>query len=272
MKDEKEQPHFEQHEYFSKIFDETRVFTESLLKENERLRKALLKIKLDTHEQQKADTTSSKLALTEAENTQLKQKLFQLEQDLAEVEQENREFAERYISIEQQNNNLASLYVASYRLHATLRFSQVVTIIKEIIVNLIGSEVFGIYLAEEKGRLLLCESEGLNKEKMGEIPFDEGIEGNVARSGEGFFLREPKRPGETQPVACVPLRIHDECIGVIAIYELLGHKKQLEALDFELCSLLASHAATAIYSAQLFSQVERKLDTYKDLMALITSS
>ena len=40
------------------------------------------------------------------------------------VEEENKEFADRYIEIEEQNNNLANLYVASYQLHSTLDYQR----------------------------------------------------------------------------------------------------------------------------------------------------
>jgi hypothetical protein len=58
------------------------------------------------------------------------------------VEAENKEFADRYLEIEEQNNNLANLYVASYQLHSTLDYKEVVRIVQEIVINLIGAEVF----------------------------------------------------------------------------------------------------------------------------------
>ncbi len=77
------------------------------------------------------------------------------------VEEENKEFADRYIEIEEQNNNLANLYVASYQLHSTLDYREVVRIVQEIVINLIGAEVFHVFIVSEKTGLLEVEiSEG----------------------------------------------------------------------------------------------------------------
>jgi nitrate/nitrite-specific signal transduction histidine kinase len=53
------------------------------------------------------------------------------------VEEENRDFAKKYIEVEEENNNLANLYVASYQLHSTLDYEEVLRIVLEIIINLI---------------------------------------------------------------------------------------------------------------------------------------
>src|ERR1051326_6404126 len=50
------------------------------------------------------------------------------------------DFSSRYIDVEQQNTNLANLYVATYQLHGTLDRDRVLAAIKEVIINLIGSE------------------------------------------------------------------------------------------------------------------------------------
>ena len=63
------------------------------------------------------------------------------------------------LEIEQQSSNLANLYVASYRLHGSVERSEVLQVIQEIIINLIGSEELGIYELDEK--LLAALVEGM---------------------------------------------------------------------------------------------------------------
>ena len=46
----------------------------------------------------------------------------------------------------------------------------------------------------------------------------------------------------------------------------------LSAVDYELFSLLAAHAATAIFSSKLYSQSERKLNTIQSFLDLLTTS
>src|SRR5207253_5704035 len=100
-----------------------------------------------------------------------------LRKRLGALEEENKDYASRYTEIEHQNNNLATLYVASYQLHSTLDFREVIQIVQEIVINLIGAESFAILLLDEKTnelKTIACEGEDV-------IP---GIEGISARLGE----------------------------------------------------------------------------------------
>ena len=92
---------------------------------------------------------------------ELEERLAEMEARHRKVEEENKEFADRYIEIEEQNNNLANLYVASYQLHSTLDYDEVLRIVQEIVINLIGAEAFHILMVGEKtGQLELECSEG----------------------------------------------------------------------------------------------------------------
>ena len=77
--------------------------------------------------------------------TQLEEENRILKERYKEVEAENRDFASRYVEVEEENNNLANLYVASYQLHSTLDFKEVVRTILEIVINLVGSDQFAIF-------------------------------------------------------------------------------------------------------------------------------
>ena len=71
------------------------------------------------------------------------------------------------------------------------------------------------------------------------------------------------------PLICIPLKIKEHVIGVIAIYKLLVQKPELTAVDYELFSMLAGHAATAVFSSQLYSHSERKLSTIQSFLDLL---
>ena len=81
---------------------------------------------------------------------ELEERLAELDARYRKVEEENKEFADRYIEIEEQNNNLANLYVACYQLHSTLDYKEVVRIVQEIVINLIGAEAFHLFIVNEK--------------------------------------------------------------------------------------------------------------------------
>jgi GAF domain-containing protein len=103
---------------------------------------------------------------------------------------------------------------------------------------------------------------------------DKGIIGTVARTGENYYesdLENFMAVSEHHPIVCIPLKINDHVIGVIAIFSLMEQKKKkLSSVDFELFSMLAGHAATAIFSSKLYSQSERKLSTIQGFIDLLS--
>src|SRR5215203_3882351 len=159
-------------EFFG-MFVKAKEFTEELLKENERLRFKIAHL-------EKEEGLAERIR-------DLEERLAQTEERYRKVEEENKEFADRYIEIETQNNNLANLYVASYQLHSTLDYKEVIRIVQEIVINLIGAEAFHLFMVSEKtGRLDLEISEGQQAPMM-TIPMGEGVIGDAARTGENYF-------------------------------------------------------------------------------------
>jgi transcriptional regulator with GAF, ATPase, and Fis domain len=262
---------------FFQIFTKAKEFTEELLKENERLRFKIASIE-----------SAGGAALADERVRELGTRVRELEERLADmgaryrkVEEENKEFADRYIEIEEQNNNLANLYVASYQLHSTLDFREVIQIVQEIVINLIGAEAFAILLLDEKtNELKTIASEGddvmPNVDQIS-IRLGDGVMGQVARTGESYYINQDIDADSgaitiDKPLAAVPLKIKEHVIGLIAIYKLLQQKDSFSAVDYELFSLLAAHAATAIFSSKLYSQSERKLNTIQSFLDLLTTS
>src|SRR5260370_37736893 len=221
-------------EKFLELLNKSRDFTEELLRDNERLRGRL-----------------------------------------GALQEENKDYATRYTEIEAQNANLAGLYVASYQLHSTLDFREVIQIVQDIIVSLIGAKSYAILLLDENTselRTIACDGEDAMPgcEEIS-THLGVGILGSVARSGDSFYLSDGSVSLD-RPLAAIPLKIKDQVIGVIAIYRLLDDKHVFTAVDYELFALLAAHAATAIFSAQLYAQSERKLNTIQSFLDLLTTT
>jgi nitrate/nitrite-specific signal transduction histidine kinase len=256
---------------FIRLFEEGKQFTEDLLKENERLRRLVAKLKAGSEKSTQGPgdrVMADKIQSLESENRQFREELDQLKVAYEEAEQENQEFAQKYVEVEQQNQGILNLYVASQRLHSTLEFKEVINNIKEIVINLIGSEMFGIFVKDEKSNeLTLLDQEGLEGVKIHPIPVEFEPVDAAVKSGEPFF---PQSTGnKNDPIAYIPLRMEGQLLGMILIYELLQQKDGFSSLDRELFSLIADHAATAIYCAQLHSQSERKLSTMQNLLELL---
>ena len=252
-------------------------FTKELLSENERLRRRLAELEEVQQNAARNPEDWEKLRHELLGRIHgLEQEHASLRERLHEVEVENHGFATRFLEIEQENNNLANLYVASCQLHSTLEVDEVVRIIIEILINLIGADVFAIYLLdEERQELRAVAAEGLEAASVPACRVGEGRLGKAVASGatqtfdappaEGLRGRDPERP-----IVCIPLRLERRAIGAIAIFGLLQQKESFSALDQELFDVLAGHAASAIFAARLHSQSERKLSTIQGFIDLLS--
>jgi nitrate/nitrite-specific signal transduction histidine kinase len=259
------------------IFQRGAEFTRQLLDENSRLRRELGDVQLRHSHAAQSDDEWSKL------RQELNSKIEELEsqnqtmiEQIRSIEGENLQFAERYVEVEEENNNLANLYVASYQLHSTLDSSEVVTVILEIVINLIGAEVFCVYVCEEGSNdLIPVAAEGDLVTDCPSLQVGEGFVGRSVATGEvaiGDPAEEGRRPSlGGQPIVSIPLRVDDQAVGAIVIYRLLQQKDGFSALDNELFTLLAGHAATAVFASRLYGQSERKLTTIQGFIDLLTS-
>jgi len=262
-------------EKFLELFNKGKEFTEELLRDNQRLR-----YRIATLETEQSAGSGEEIQRLRTEVQQLTDENRRIAQRFREVEEENKDFANRYIEIEEQNNNLANLYVASYQLHSTLDFREVIQIVQEIVINLIGAESFAILLLDEKTnelKTIACEGEDVMPGIEGiSARLGEGILGEVAKTGESYYINQDVegtgRVTLEKPLAAVPLKIKEHVIGLISIYRLLQQKDSFSAVDYELFSLLAAHAATAIFSSKLYSQSERKLNTIQSFLDLLTTT
>jgi transcriptional regulator with GAF, ATPase, and Fis domain len=260
-------------EEFLQVFKKGAEFTQDLLRENERLRFRVLEL-------EKSLAPGSEQAAPAVEVKKLAERIANLEHEkeeilsrIKQVEEENQDFAARYLEIEDENNNLANLYIASYQLHSTLDFKEVLQIITEIIINLIGAEEFAIMLLDEKSdEIQAVATEGVEREEIPHVRLGKGVIGEVAASGESYFAPDVDayQRDFVNPMVCIPLKIKEHVIGVLAIYKLLIQKKEFAPVDYELFTLLAGHAATAIFSSRLYSDSERKLSTIQGFIDLLT--
>jgi len=254
-------------------------FIKDLMEENEKLRYRVVQLQEEYYDLTTGDSKKQRAEILKRQIDRLEQEKQRLVTQYKEVEDQNKDYATRYVEIEDENNNLANLYVCSFQLHSTLDFREVIQIIMEIIINLIGGEDYGILLLDEKNQTLKpMAMEGMPIEKVNPIPIGEGVIGKAVITGENYYSQDfnteeaPRKRAVEDPMVCIPLKIKDRVIGVIVLYKLLPQKTQFASVDYELFTLLAGHAATAIFSAQLYTHAQRKLHTIKGFMDLLTSS
>lgn len=245
--------------YINAVQEELQQYTQDLLRENERLRATTTalegdkrRLELDIIEarvvlQLKEELRKATLSL-EAERAEMRSELGRLFDD---VEKENQTYASQYHQIEIQSSNLSNLYVASYQLHANVERELVLTTIQEIVVNLIGSEEVAIFeFHDGSNEFRLSSSFGVDEMRLKSFKAGNGPIGQHLLSGE-VFVNDHVAGGEDKLTACVPLKIGERVIGAILVFRLLEHKQALQPVDHELFELLAIHASTALYCANL---------------------
>jgi len=217
-----------QRSFTEKVTSDMREYVQSLLDENRRL--------------------STHVAELEAERNRSLEAHTVLIERLTHIEEESRAYAARYVEVEQQNTNLANLYVASYQLHGTLDRERVLGAIKEIVINLIGSEELAVWeLDRDFDGLVLIDSFGIDVARWAALPLDtSNVVSKVATTGE-TYIAGPSTHYDKNLIACIPLKLDERVIGVIGIFSLLQQKSGFEAVDFELFDLLATHGATALH-------------------------
>jgi GAF domain-containing protein len=250
---------FTQAEEVVRTFTKGRRFAEELLRENERLR-----YKIFHMQQERTGSTvgeSSSDGDIEEENRRLKRELEEIKDNFSTLNRENKDFQSRYEEVEKQNENLLNLYVSGYQMHSTLQETNVLAVIQEIILNLLGGEIFVLWAVnQETGELetLIFVDE---KDKFGgsapQLPTERREE---MASGESWFAPEDGHgspPGDL--LACIPLQLEEKTLGVLAIYKLLEQKERLTSLDQELMGLLTAQAATAIIGSMAVSRSGKAL-------------
>jgi hypothetical protein len=149
-----------------------------------------------------------------------------------------------FTSVKPQNDSLMNLFVAAARLHANLDRPGVLGAIREILSDLIGSQAMAVFEIDAAGDALsLVESIGVDANSMRRVALGTGLIGTVAKTGAAYFSDD----GESQVIACVPLKIGASVTGAIAVFRLLEQKQQLEMSDRELLDFMSTHAALALY-------------------------
>jgi regulator of replication initiation timing len=237
--------------YVQKVREDTRRYMSDLLNEIDSIRQKLIEtLEHNCHLRKQVSYLESELATHRTKEDSL-------HQELSRIEEARRRYCEQYLQVEEQNNDLANLYVASHRLHQAFSREEVLSIIQEILVNLLGSEEIGVFeLNGDDSALSLAASLGIDDARYRSVRLGDGLIGEAALSGETYISdcrQNEIAASETGITACIPLKLNGKVTGVIAVFRLLGHKPALRAVDYELLELLATHAATALYCSRLYS-------------------
>ncbi len=179
-------------------------------------------------------------------------------------------------TMRQVNQNLGVLSRLGQELSATLDLQQIIDHLLPEATEITGAEGALIWLVDDKDEKeeLFCQT-GFQLELPSEmfdvrLPSDQGIVGWVVQTGESTlissakddlrFTIETELPPhlQTVPLLAVPLRAHDQVIGVV---EMMAQPDQdFDLDDLILAETIAASAAIAIANARLFDQAQREIN------------
>lgn len=165
-------------------------------------------------------------------------------------------------------SNLLNLYVASTQLHSSLDFDEVIERVRAIVLNIIGAVVFAMYLADERGDTYPIVLREGGSDLPAEIVAGQGRAGKAiaAREMDCVAAGRALAPAAGEPIACVPLEVGGEAVGVLVIHELLAHKSAFDPVDLDLLRLLQTHAAGALFAAHAYASAQRRSEVIDGLL------
>lgn len=195
------------HAVVFELIDQSRKFMQQLIDENEQLQGRLAAL---------ADEGQSHLDLARAR--------------------------ERAHELEAENEKLANLYVASCRLAATEGLVPTLEVVREVVVNLIGSEDFALLVRQhdsDQYQSILANGP-LQHRSPAEIVRDPRVAEAVRLGG---LQVAPDTAPDPQVSAAVPLLANGQAVGLLVVGQLLPQKPGLVPLDLEIFDLLGQQVA-----------------------------
>ena len=237
--------------YVNRVQEDTQRIVRELLAENDKLRA------LAASAERENWSLQGELKTLAAELDRYQQEKSQLRVQLDELQRDSHRYSEEFVQIEKRSADLANLYVSSYQLHGTLDREAVLTAIREIVINLIGSEELALFEMSDDGSAFdLVTSFGIEESRFRRLSVATSPIAALAAAGETYLAGQSPAPFSIPPlVACVPLKLDGRVTGALVLFSLLGHKEGLQELDYELFDLLGTHAATALYCTGLHARL-----------------
>jgi GAF domain-containing protein len=135
--------------------------------------------------------------------------------------------------------------------------------VQDVVTTLIGSEEMAIFETDpEQRRLKLLASQGIEPGHYQEICLGDGLIGKAAKTGEAEIRPDgasAEAVGDEAITACIPMKIGQRVLGVIAVFRLLPHKGGLNSVDLDLLDLLSTHAAVALLFTRLYGEMDHPI-------------
>ncbi len=257
-------------DFFETFFKKGAEFTSELLIELEALREHAQKLSDENVELRHQLASDDAIRDLLAKIEHLENEKSKLKGHAKNAAEESRDYAGRYAEVEKELDSMANLYVALYQLHATLSPQEVLGVIEQLLAQFVGAGSFVIYLRKEKaGKRVLEPVHAYHCDDAAgkEVQWDEGPIGEAAAT-QLHSVADLSNREDGAPLACIPMVLSENTVGVIAILEFFEQKTEFVEIDFEFFKLLAVHSASAIVGSGLMARakgVEPSLESYERL-------
>jgi adenylate cyclase len=205
----------------------------------------------------------------------------ELTEGLKSLENSLERISEILIPFEQRFSHLQALAGIGQVVNSTLEVDEVLQIVMDTIVRLMGAERGFLMLRDERGEMATriarnWEQESINKN---EFAISRTIVERVINGGEAVLTtnarEDPRFGGQESIIAfnlrsilCVPLMVKSELIGVIYTDNRIRSGIFSES-DRDLLIAFANQAAVSIENARLFSSLKRTLEEVTELKNLM---
>lgn len=224
-------------------------FIKQLLKEKGELRESVVDRLGDIERQ---------MIQLEEENRQLRLQLHDFQSKMADLAQRQEEESRQLQGVLLQDESLINVQVASVQLHSSLEFMEVITLIGEIVINLVGSENFALCLRRQGDQAYVpIHTWGASGRAMEPFRMGEGPIGLQLQTGQSFYWRRARGGAENTPMALIPLSLMGETVGALVIFDLLPQKAEFSPTDDDLLECIRNQAGAALMAGNLFQHAGR---------------
>jgi PAS domain S-box-containing protein len=191
------------------------------------------------------------------------------------------QISELLIPFEQRHSHLEALANIGQVINSTLEVDEVLQIVMDTIIRLMGAERGFLMLRDERGEMISRIARNWEQESINQSEFaiSRTVVQRVIKEAEPVLTtnarEDPRFGGQESIIAfnlrsilCVPLMVKSELIGVIYTDNRIRTGIFSES-DRDLLQAFANQAAVAIENARLFSSLKRTLEEVTELKNLM---
>ena len=199
----------------------------------------------------------------------------------SDLEQERNVLASSMITLERKHSELETLYEIAQVLNSTLKFDEVLRLVMDKVIDVVGAERGFIMLVNpETGRLEFTIARDKQARTIGEGAFEYNISrstvDNVVKTRTPMLSDNSQDPTKSmmafdiRSIMCAPLIVRGHCIGAVYV-DSRARANLFNEKDLDLLLAFCNQAAIAIDNARLFSKVNEDKQYMDNIFASIAN-